>query len=409
MHPGCGLSFDFGWPGPRSWVAVDQLGLVQPDRRLHQCVVQGVAVCLVVLWGLPRYCAPATVCVVRSTPTLADVAAAAKVHKATASRALNPATRDMVNSQTARRVRAAALRLGYTPNTVASGLRTKRTSSIGVVVPDLTNPLFPPIVRGIEDVLNARGYVALLANTDNDDQRELQVIESLRARRVDGFILATARRSHPLLDVMARWDTPIVLVNRTTDQDDISSVHGDDAAGVRAAVEHLVQLGHRFIVHLAGPDSLSTGRVRSQAFADAMRRHRLRVHKRDLVTCESYSVPAGYAAGRHLLSTHPDVTAIVASNDLIALGALQALRDGGLTCPHDISVVGFNDMPFVDQLSPSLTTIRLPQYAAGAQSAELLLERLVNPDAIVKSVLLPVELVVRGSTGPCRPRGHAKR
>jgi LacI family transcriptional regulator len=317
-------------------------------------------------------------------------------------------TRQMVNSETARRVTAAANRLGYTPNRVASGFAKRKSFSIGVVIPDLTNPLFPPIARGIEDALNERGYVALLVNTDNDDERELKLVETLRSRQVDGFIVATARLSHPLLETMAHWSTPTVLINRVMDHDGFSSVVGNDAAGVHAAVDHLAQLGHRRIVHLAGPDYLSTGRIRSQAFAEAMRGHRFRIRKADVVTCESYSVSAGYAAGRRLFATQADVTAIFASNDLIALGAMQAIRDEGLVCPGDVSIVGFNDMPFVDQSSPPLTTIRLPQYAVGVQAAELLLERLTNPEAAVKSVLLPVELVVRDSTGPCMPRPSAK-
>ncbi len=343
---------------------------------------------------------------VRSTPTLADVAAAAQVHKATASRALNPATSNLVNAETARRVRTMARRLGYMPNAAASGLRTRRSSSIGVVVPDLTNPLFPPIVRGIEDVLTTRGYVALLANTDNDDERELKAIDALRARRVDGYIVATARRSHPLLEDMSHWGAPIVLVNRTTVRAGISSVLGNDAAGIRAAVDHLFQLGHRQIVHLAAPDYLSTGRVRAEAFAEAMHEHRAAGRRRNaIVPCDSYSVSAGYAAASQLLAAQTGVTAIVAANDLIALGALKALRDRAMNCPDDVSVVGFNDMPFVDQLNPPLTTLRVPQYAAGVAAAELLLDQLANPKATTKSVLLPIELVVRGSTGLCRARG----
>jgi LacI family transcriptional regulator len=344
---------------------------------------------------------------VPTAPTLEDVARAAGVHKATASRALNPATESRVSEQTVRRVRAVALRLGYTPNTLAQGLRTSRTSTIGVVLPDLTNPLFPPIVRGIEDVLAARGYVALLANTDNDDQREVTHIDALRARRVDGFIVATARRDHPLLEAMAREGVPIVLVNRTTDRHDISAVLGNEVAGITAAVDHLVALGHTSITHLAGPHQLSTGITRTEAFRAAMRAHGLRTRRGDIVECDAYSVAAGFAAAHRLVTSHRSLTAVVAANDMIAVGALQALQADGLNCPDDVSVVGFNDMPFVDQLSPPLTTIRLPQYEVGVQAALLLLDRLANPTSTAKSVILPVALIARGSTGPCRARAFA--
>ncbi|MGH8889492.1 MAG: LacI family DNA-binding transcriptional regulator, partial [Acidothermaceae bacterium] len=231
-----------------------------------------------------------------TAPTLEDVAKAAGVHKATASRALNPATESRVSEQTVRRVRAVAQRLGYTPNALAQGLRTARTSTVGVVLPDLTNPLFPPIVRGIEDVLVTRGYVALLANTDNDERREITHIDALRARRVDGFIVATARRDHPLLESMALEGVAIVLVNRTTDRHDISAVLGHEAAGIAAAVDHVVALGHTSIAHLAGPHQLSTGTTRAEAFRAAMRAHGLRTRKSAIVECEAYSVSAGFAA-----------------------------------------------------------------------------------------------------------------
>src|SRR5439155_6307238 len=157
------------------------------------------------------------------SPTLADVAREAGVHKATASRAMNPLTRDQVNADTFRRILHAAERLGYVPNTVARGLRTNRTAAIGVLVPDLTNPLFPPIVRGITDRLAADGYTTLLANTDNDDEQERAQFAALESRRADGFILATARREHRLLARAAERGVPLVLVNRTVDDLDVPS------------------------------------------------------------------------------------------------------------------------------------------------------------------------------------------
>jgi LacI family transcriptional regulator len=193
-------------------------------------------------------------------------------------------------------------------------------------------------------------------------------------------------------------------VNRTTDRHDISAVLGNESAGITAAVDHLVELGHTSIAHLAGPHQLSTGITRADAFRSAMRSHGLRARKADVVECAAYSVAAGFAAAHRLLSAHRSLTAIVAANDMIAVGALQALHADGLQCPDDISVVGFNDMPFVDQLSPPLTTVRLPQYEIGVQAAELLLDRLADRGSTAKSVVLPVSLVARGSTGPCRAR-----
>ena len=173
--------------------------------------------------------------------TLRDVAKLAAVHPGTVSRALNPETRRMVNEETARRVVEAAAQLGYRPNPIARGLKTNRSHTIGVLVPDLTNPLFPPIVRGIQDRLEAAGYTPLIANTDNDPDRERNDFEAMRARQVDGVITATARLDHGVLDEMAADGLPIVLVNRRLDDGPLSSSTADDHEGARLAVEHLAR------------------------------------------------------------------------------------------------------------------------------------------------------------------------
>src|SRR5271165_3314765 len=176
--------------------------------------------------------------------TLKDVARRAGVHSATASRALNPETRLLVSEETARRVLAAAAELGYRPNTVARSLRTRRSHTIGVLIPDLNNPLFPPIVRGLEDRLDADGYVALIGNTDGDDARERRLFEQMRARHVDGYVLATAHLRSPLLAEAAQAGLAVVLMNRIAEDYSFPSVTVDNERGVRMAVSHLAALGH---------------------------------------------------------------------------------------------------------------------------------------------------------------------
>ena len=168
-------------------------------------------------------------------PTLRDVARGAGVHPATASRALNPATRALVNEETASRVIRVAESLGYRPNPIARSLKTARSATVGLVLPDLTTPLFPPIVRGIEDVLGPAGYNAWIVNTDNDPKREESQIQSLRSRHVEGLIVATARLEHPLLERLHAQGVPMVLVNRRTASSEIPSVTADDATGIAAA------------------------------------------------------------------------------------------------------------------------------------------------------------------------------
>jgi LacI family transcriptional regulator len=336
----------------------------------------------------------------REPVTLRDVAAAAGVHTATASRALNPDTRKLVNADTTQRVLEVATGLGYRANPIARGLKTSRSFTIGVVVPDLRNPLFPPIARGIEERLEPAGYTSLLANTDNDPEREQLSFDALRARQVDGYITASARRQHPLLEELAANSRPLVLVNRATDDAGLPSVVPDDSDGMRQAVEHVAALGHRRVAHLAGPFELSTGVHRHEGFVEGMQAAGLQVD-RDLVVAGSLFTEAeGARQCRELIERGREFTAVLAGNDLLALGCIDALRDAGLDCPGDVSVVGFNDMDWSARFSPPLTTVRVPHHRLGIAAADLLLERLADPGASIRHVVLPVELVVRGSTAP---------
>jgi LacI family transcriptional regulator len=332
--------------------------------------------------------------------TLRDVAAAAQVHPATASRALNPGTRLLVSEETARRVTEVAERLGYRPNPVARSLRTRRSHSVGVLLPDLTNPLFPPIVRGLEDRLAEHGYVALIGNTDADLTRERMIFDQMRARHVDGFVLATATLHSPILAEAAAADLPVVLMNRTAQGYPFSSVAVDNEQGERAAVAHLIALGHTRIGHIAGPQEISTGVSRLRGFLEGMRAHGLEPDGSQIVYASAYSIEEGVRCGRELLAGHGDLTAIVAANDMLAVGCYGALDDLGLRCPLDVSVIGFNDMPFIDRLRPPLSTVRFPHYQLGTEAAKLLLERVDGGEGPLKILYLAPELVARASTAP---------
>jgi LacI family transcriptional regulator len=330
--------------------------------------------------------------------TLRDVATEAGVHPATASRALNPETRILVSEDTARRVTAAAERLGYRPNPVARSLRTRRSHTVGVLIPDLNNPLFPPIVRGLEDKLAAAGYVALLGNTDADANRERVLFEQMRARHVDGFVLATVTLHDRLLADAAAAEVPVVLMNRLAQDYSFPSVSVDNEQGARMAVTHLARLGHARIAHVAGPQEASTGASRLRGFRDGMASHGLEVAEELIAYSSRYTVEEGARCCRELLQRHDDFTAVAAANDMLAVGCYTALDEAGLRCPEDISVIGFNDMPFIDRLRPPLTTVRFPHYQLGTEAAQLLLERIGGGEGPVKILYLAPELVVRGST-----------
>ncbi|HEY6537789.1 MAG TPA: LacI family DNA-binding transcriptional regulator [Candidatus Dormibacteraeota bacterium] len=336
----------------------------------------------------------------RRRVTLRDVARSAGVHPGTASRALNSERRHLVNGETAARVLEAAQALEFRPDPAARSLKTRRSYTVGVLIPDLNNPLFPPIVRGIEDTLTSQGYVALIGNTDNDEVRERRVFEGMHSRHVDGFIVATARERHPLLDQAAAEELPLVLVNRVLADNSFPSASVDDAVGSQQAVTHLREIGHRRLAHVAGPQDVSTGRGRLQGFAAGMGQAGLVVDPDLVAVARGFSRAEGQRCLREILSRRRDFTAVVAGNDLLALGCYAALEEAGLACPEDLSVVGFNDMPFIDQLRPPLTSVHIPHYQIGAAAAELMLARIADPRGPVESRLLAPELVVRGSTAP---------
>jgi len=331
-------------------------------------------------------------------PTIRDVAQRAGVHPATASRALNPALPGRIAEPTASRVRAAALALGYVPDPAARSLRTRRSGVVGVVVPDLTNPVLPPMVRGIEETLWPAGLACLVADTDNEPEREAVVIRELEARRCEGLIVASATRRSATVRALAAGDVATVLVTRDVDGAGLPLVAGDDTAGVAAAAAHLLGLGHRRIAYLAGPRELSTTVTRLRAVRAAVPRERLVV-----AHAAAYTVDAGRRTARRLLARHAGLTAILAGNDMVAVGVYEALAAAGLRCPDDVSVAGHNDMPLVDKLAPPLTTVAIPRREIGVAAARLLLERLAGGGrGGAERRLLPTRLVVRGSTAPAR-------
>ncbi len=333
--------------------------------------------------------------------TIADVAREAGVHASTVSRALNPATRGMVTDAVAQRVTEVADRLGWRPSAVAAGLRTRKSRTIGILVPDLINPIFPPILHAVETVLAAQGYVTLVANTDNDATREALVIERMATHLVDGVILASAAAGTDALSLCARFGIPAVLINRRMPEGAgcaaVSAITNDDVQGIGLAVDHLVALGHRRIAHLAGPQGVSTARDRRAGFLDRMRHHGLGAVA--VVDAAAYTREAGRTAMAALLEG-PGCTAVAVANDMLCLGVYDAMEAAGRRVAADISVTGFNDMPFVDRIHPALTTIRIQHDAMGRQAACILLAEMADPTLPRQSIRLVPELVIRASTAP---------
>ncbi len=327
-----------------------------------------------------------------------DVAARAEVHPSTVSRVMNPETRSMVSERVAERVTRIAGEMGYTRSPLASGLRTGRSFTIGVIIPDLSNPMFPPIVRGIERTLEAEGYIAILADSDNSQKSERAIFDSMKSRRIDGLILATAHIEDPIVEDCIEEQLPVVLVNRTIDTHDVSEVINNDELGIQLAVSHLIELGHKQIAFLGGPQNTSTGRDRYRAFRNLADNGQFELDPDLCASCTAFTEAAGHTSMLGILDCNKPFSAVVAANDLLALGCYDALEERGVSCPRDVSVTGFNNMPFVDRFSPPLTSLHIPHDELGVRAANLLLAEIRNSDAPRTTIRLDPVLVVRGST-----------
>jgi LacI family transcriptional regulator len=331
--------------------------------------------------------------------TLKELGRLAGVHPSTVARVLNSDPQQRVSGEVRRRIVTLAQEHGYQPNHLARSLRTKRSYVMGTIIPDIANPFFAMVFRGIEDALDRQEYSVILANTDDDPEREARSVSMLRGRQVAGLIVATARRHDPSIAALVEAGFPHVLVNRHTEPMPANAIVPDDYQGAVAAVEHLIALGHQRIAHLAGLGDISTGHARRAGYLDALARHGLAGDPALVVEC-GYREAGGYTSMRQLLALPEPPTAVFAVNDLAAAGALRALHEAGLRVPEDCSVVGFNDLPTAIQVSPRLTTMHLPLHAMGVAAAERLLEQMASDGGTVTPVVMPVTLVVRESTGP---------
>jgi LacI family transcriptional regulator len=345
----------------------------------------------------------------RRQATMKEVAEAAGVHVSTVSRALNPATRSMVVAPVVSRVFKAAKTLGYRVDPVAASLRTGRSHLVGMLIPDIATNVFAPILNGAIERLSNAGYSVLVAYVPSDPEPQLDLVQGLVARRVDGLILATVTRQDPLVSFCLEQGIPAALVNRSEQVARLSAVVSDDAAGMRLAVDHLVELGHRRIAHIAGPLGHSTGFLRRAGFMQALGTHGIEAASAPCEIAGTYTREQGRAAAERLLQQHREVTAIVAANDLLALGAYDALRNSGRECPKDISVVGHNDMPLVDLVQPGLTTVRINHFEMGRQAADLLKQAIQDAGGAIRNIVLQPVLIVRSSTARPRHASSKKR
>src|SRR6202022_957218 len=343
--------------------------------------------------------------------TLKQLAARAHVHPSTVSRVANHDPGLRIGPATRQRIEALLRETEYRPNGVARGLELAQARALAVVIPDITNPFFAALFRGVEDGATPRGYNVLLCNTDGSPERQRSHLHSLHARRVDGVILASSFLKDPTVRWLRQQHVPYVLVNRFSDEDQDPFVGSAALVAARVAPPHPAQPRPRRIGHLAGKPTVSTGVMRRRGYLSALSDAGLTPDPH-LVIESGYTEEGGARAAERLLALEDRPTALFAVTDMTAVGAFGAARRMGLRIPEDVAIVGYNDIPLATRMAPPLTTVHVPIHEFGSVAAGLLLEQIESGDTLRRRVVFNPELVVRESTvvgAGERPQGASRR
>jgi DNA-binding LacI/PurR family transcriptional regulator len=330
--------------------------------------------------------------------SLQEVARAAGVSMATVSRAISRP--GMVNAETRQRVEAAVRELGYRPSRVARRLRVAQGLSdlVGLVIPDLQNPFFADLARGVEDVAARHGYTVLIGNSDESVEKETRYLNVMRAEAVDGIILPPSCEGRSAAVDLARAGVPLVCVDRRLDRAKVDTVLVDNVRGAIEATEHLIAHGHRRIGYLEGKQGVSTTRERLEGYRSALARHGIADDPALVLSGDSRPESARRLTTQ-LLQSPERPTALLVGNGMMTIGVLEAIHDLGLRIPEDVAVIGYDDMPWARALTPALTVVRQPGYELGSRAMELLRQRIREPERSITTVMLQPDLVVRGSCG----------
>ncbi len=335
-----------------------------------------------------------------STVTIRDVAREAGVSVGTVSHVLNGSSRH-VGANTRERVLSAAQLLQYRPNVIARSMVKRATATIGLVINELSNPLFMPVTEGVESVLHAEGY-GIVLGISHDMTSEIQAVETLRGRQVDGFIFMSLSVTYPddHLFALKEQGVPFVVINRGLERPDINRILMDDYGAAKQLTSHLLDLGHSNVATITGPRQIRRSAVnRYRGWLAGLRERNLEPYP-DWIIAGDYTFEGGYQAVRQMLQLAQRPTALFIANESMAVGALKSLADAGVKVPHDIAVVTIGDPPFAAYTNPSLTTMALPVEEAGRVGARLLVDWLKDgPPEPAKEILLSCTLKVRESCG----------
>ena len=326
--------------------------------------------------------------------TLKMVAEKAEVSVNTASRAIN--NKPDINLETKKRVLQIAKELGYIRNAAAVALRTKKTGTIGVVIADNRNPFYAEVLNGMEEAAREKNYHIILANTQRDYRKEEDAINLLLAKRVDGLLITPVQDKDDDIKNLIDANIPFVVVGRDFKNIEVDAIYNDEVKGGFLATEYLIKKGHKRIALIDGFLYKSPAKGRLEGYKKALRKYRIPLDE-SLISVGDINIEDGYERTKQMLEKNLDFTAIFAYNDMMAFGAMQAIKEKGLRIPEDIGLVGYDDIPFSSLISPALTTIRLKKQELGAESVKLLLSRINGNRKKTKKVMLGVKLQIRES------------
>jgi len=330
--------------------------------------------------------------------TIKDIAKELGVSINTVSRALNnkpdvsPITRD--------RILESANRLGYVPNTLARSLVAGETCTIGLICSDLVNPFYARIAQGVEETARSNGYTTIIASTNEDDITERQAVDLMRSKRVDGIVISPTQQSHDHISRLLQDHIPFILVNRHVEEFQTAYVINNNQHGAYLAVQHLVSLGHKHITHITGPLRISSVKERINGYRQALQEKDIPFDP-NLVIHSDLTLECGYKTTLKLMKTKTPPSAIFAYSDHLAIGAIKAIRELGLSIPGDISLAGYDDIEYAQFLDIPLTTVRQPMYEIGQRAFNHLIEIIQLNDLNPKKhqEILEPELIIRESTG----------
>ena len=310
--------------------------------------------------------------------------------------------KDSIPDRTKQRVKEAARQVGYVYNRRAASLRSQKSGLIAIAINDLESPYFSGVVAGAQTELERLGYMTIISNSYENPRTQEAFLERIREYSVDGIMICPAAGARTeMVEMVQSWSSAVIMLSRALDDLDVDFIGGDNYAGMRSIMDHLVSQGHRNIAHIGSNTGVSTSRDRVRAYGEALRERGLPHPSEYLVECVG-SREAGYHATRTLLEAHPELTAITCHNDTLAFGAFFALQEAGLQPGKDISITGCDNVPEAALWNPGLTTVDVPKSELGRLASQALIERLGDPQVPLVNQKVESELIIRGSTGPAR-------